>query len=136
MKKIFTLIFSLGLITAAFAQGGSRHQEYKSGTSTINQSWNKGGQQKYDRDKVYQASPYSKSDKGNYKVNDRRDDHGYGKEVNDRDRVGDKYGRKGSFDNRGSYDSKYYNGFNKPNSDMDRKTSALQLIFGLIIHSK
>ncbi|HMG66614.1 MAG TPA: hypothetical protein VK588_02975 [Chitinophagaceae bacterium] len=135
MKKIFTLIFSLGLLTAAFAQGGSRHQDDKSNNSSGNQSWNKGDQQKYGHDQVYQATPYSKWDKGN-QSNDRIDRDRNGKAVNDRDRLGDRDDRKGSFDNRGSNDSKYYKGFKKRYSETDKRMSPLQLIFGFSIHLK
>ena len=75
MKKIFTLIFSLGMLTAAFAQEGGRHQrDYNVGSQ--NQSYG----YKDHKDQTYQANPYSNHDNwGNNRGNesqryDSRDD--------------------------------------------------------------
>jgi len=90
MKKIFTLIFSLGLLTAAFAQGGHRHQDYNSSNSSGNQSWYQGDQKKYGNGQGYQASPYSNPDNWNYQSKDRKNEHRYGDEVNNRNGFGDR----------------------------------------------
>ena len=55
MKNIFSLIFSVGLMTAAFAQGGHRHRDYNSSGASQNQSYNYQDYHRYGQDQTYQA---------------------------------------------------------------------------------
>jgi hypothetical protein len=135
MKKIFTLIFSLGLLTAAFAQGGHRHQDHNSSNNSGNQSWSRGDQKKYANDQGYQASPYSNSDNWNYQSGDRRDEHRYGNEVN-RDDFGKKDNMRGSFDNRRYNDRRFYKGMNNRHAQTYKRKPGLQIIFGFGSHHK
>jgi len=129
MKKIFTLIFSLGLLTAAFAQGGHRDRNYNSTISSGNQPWIQSGQKNYNKDQQYQATPYSNTDNWNYQsTNDRRDEDGYGKKVNSRkdfDGRDDMRGDDHRFD-----DSRFSKGMNKRYSETYRRKPGLQISFG------
>jgi len=136
MKKIFTLIFSLGLLTAAFAQGGHRHQDYNSSNSSGNQSGYQGDQKKYGNGQGYQASPYSNPDNWNYQSKDRKNEHRYGDEVNNRNGFGDRDDMKGSFDNSRFHDRRFYKGMNKRHSQTYGRKPGLQIIFGSGSHHK
>jgi hypothetical protein len=136
MKKIFTLIFSLGLLTAAFAQGGHRHRDYNSNNGSGNQSWYQGNQQKYGNDQRYQTTPYSNSDNWTYQSNDRRNEQRYGNEVNNRDGFGNRDNMRGSFDNSRFNDSRFYDGMNNRHSETYRRKPGLQIFFGFGSHHK
>src|SRR5450631_2869628 len=58
MKKIFTLVFSVGLLTSAFAQTDNRHQNPQNNTTRYQQSQYQGGNQ-------YQAGNQYTSDNRN-----------------------------------------------------------------------
>jgi len=54
MKTIFTLLFSLGLLTTAFAQDGRHHRDFSQSPSY--------GYQGYGNNPMYQAIPYANGD--------------------------------------------------------------------------
>jgi len=135
MKKIFTLIFSLGLLTAAFAQGGHHRQDYNSTNSSGNQSWYPGDQKKYGNDQGYQAAPYSNSDNWNYQSMDRRNERRYGKEESNRDGFGNRDDMRGSFENR-RFSDRFYKRMNKHHSQPYRRQQGLQIFLGLGSHHK
>jgi hypothetical protein len=136
MKKIFTLIFSLGLLTAAFAQGGHRHQDYNSSNISGNQSWSRGDQKKQGNDPGYQASPYSNSDNWDYQSMDRRNEHRYGNDVDNRDAFGDRDDMRGRFDNSRFHDRRFYKEMNNRHSQTHRREQGLQIFFGFGSHHK
>jgi hypothetical protein len=120
MKKIFTLIFSLGLLTTAFAQSGYRQQNRNKGN-------------------VYQQSQYSHDSRhdnnninsygGNqqWNNNDKRDQHDqYAYNQNDRDR--------NYRDRDQSFSPKYKNarrGYNYDEPYQPVRVPLLQIIFGI-----
>jgi len=125
MKKIFTLILTCGLLTAASAQS-NRHQVDKKGSELDNQSYGYvAHHQTNGNGNVFANTPYSHSDGWNYQPNDRRDNDGYG---NSRDRVGDKDhdDRRGRYDGRG-FDHGTWN-YNLHEGRMKKK--GLQIFFG------
>jgi len=126
MKKIFTLIFSLGLLTAAFAQDGHHDRNYNSSIVSGNQSWYQGDQK--NNDHHYQAAPYSKSDSWNYQsTNERRDKYGYGNEVDSRHDLEGKDDMRGN--DRQFDDRRFSKGMNKHHSETYRRKSRLQISF-------
>ncbi|MFI5188184.1 MAG: hypothetical protein ACHQF0_15740 [Chitinophagales bacterium] len=136
MKKIFTLIFSLGLLTTAFAQGGHRHPDSNSNNSWGNQSSYQHDQQKNGNNQGYQAAPYSNSDNWNYQSNNRRDDNRYGNKVNNRDGFEGRDDMRGSFDNSRFNDGRFYKGMNNRHSETCRIKPGLQIFFGFSSHHK
>ena len=127
MKKIFTLIFSLGLLTAAFAQGGNHQRDYKSNAGSGNQSWYQTGQKNYGSDQGYKTSNYG-SDNWNYRsTDDRKDKDGYGKEVESHDDFGSRDHMKS--DNDRFDDKRFSKGMNKRRSETYRRKSGLQISF-------
>jgi hypothetical protein len=127
MKKIFTLVFSLGLLTAAFAQGGHRQQDYNSNNGSVKQSWYQGDQQKFRNDQSYQAKPNSTSDNWNYQSNDRGKDQHFGNQVNDRDGFGDKKGMGRSFDKDRFNDRRFHKRMNNRYSETYRSKPGLEI---------
>jgi hypothetical protein len=69
MKKILTLVLSLGLITAAFAQDG--HQGYNSKTSSVNPSYGNAYDQKMDGYKKGYTASYSNLQIRKHRLNER-----------------------------------------------------------------
>lgn len=126
MKKIFTLVFSLGLLTAAFAQGGHDSRNYNSTNGSGNQSWRQGDQQGYKNGQAYQAAPYSKSDNWNDQSNDQRNEHRYDNDINHRDNFWNKDERRGSLGSRFN-DSRFYKGMNYRHSEAHKRKPGLQI---------
>jgi len=131
MKKIFTLIFSLGLLTAAFAQGGHRNRDYNSNSSSGNQSWVQGDQKQYGNDQERKIIPYSNSDDWKYQPNDRRN----GNEEN-RDGFGDTDDMRWRSDNSRFEEKRFSKGINNRHFETYRRKPALQIFFGFGIHHK
>jgi hypothetical protein len=127
MKKIFTLIFSLGLLTAAFAQGGHHQRDYNSNIGSGNQSWSQNDQKNFEDDQRYQATPYSNSNDWNYQSKDQKDQYGYGKEVKTHDDFGGRDHMKS--DNDRFDDKRFSKGMNKRHSETYRRKSGLQISF-------
>jgi hypothetical protein len=121
MKKFFTLVISLGLLTAAFAQDG-HHRDYNSNSGSGNQSWVQGNQKKYGTDHEYGSIPYSNS--RDWNSNDRRS----GNEVNKRDGF-DRDDMRGSFDNSRLNGKRIYKEVNNPHSKTYRRKPGLQIFF-------
>ena len=136
MKKIFTLIFSLGLLTAAFAQGGHRQREYNSSHGSGNQTTYQGDHQKYGTYQGQQTMPYSNSDNWNYQSNDRTNEHRYGKEVNNLDGFGDRDDMRRRSGNSGFNDKRFSKGINKRHSETYKRKPGLQIFFALGSHHK
>ncbi|HEY1869729.1 MAG TPA: hypothetical protein VGG71_01655 [Chitinophagaceae bacterium] len=106
MKKIFTLVFSLGLLTAAFAQNG-QHQgnENRNGNSDKQSYAYQGDHHKYSNDQGHQTSPYSNSDNWNYQSKDRKSEDRYDSKDNrngygDRNDIRDQSGERRIDDNK------------------------------------
>lgn len=60
MKKIFTLIFSMGLLTAAFAQDGHRHDDNRD-NGIVNPSYGYQGDHDRGTNKSYRTTPFMNS---------------------------------------------------------------------------
>ena len=132
MKKIFTLILTCGILTAASAQQ-SRHS-YKMGTAFNSQSYGpEGHHQANGSEKVYGSTPYSHSESWNYQSNDRRDEHGYGNSrdreygnLRDRDGDRDRDDRGDRYDGRG-FDHVIWDHYSH---DGPMKKKGIQMLFG------
>ena len=129
MKKIFTLVFSLGLLTAAFAQGGQHDRNYNSNIALGNQSWYQGDRQNHMNDQQYHATPYSNSDNWKYQSNDRIDEHGYGNVVYTRDDFKDRDDMR-----RGSDVRRFDKGMHTRYSKIIKRKPGLQISFSFGTH--
>jgi len=77
MKKIFTLIFSLGLLTAAFAQDGHRGGDARGNGSSQSHSFTyQNGQPSSNNNRDYRSAPYDHSKTWNSQSQRGRDDDG------------------------------------------------------------
>jgi hypothetical protein len=133
MKKFFTLVFSLCLLTVAFAQDG-HHRDYNSNRGSGNQSWVQGDQKKYWTDQDYKTTPYSNSDNWKYQSNDGRNEHYSGNVVNKRDGFGDRDDMRGNFDNSRFNGKRFDKGMNNRHAKTYRKKPGLQIVFGFGAH--
>jgi len=133
MKKFFTLVFSLGLLTAAFAQDG-HHRDYNSRSGAGNQSWVQGDQKKYGNDQEYKFTPYSSSDNWKYQSNDGRNEHYSGNVVHKRAGFRDRDDMRGNFDNSILNDKRFYNGVKNHHSESYRKKTGLQIFLSFGTH--
>jgi hypothetical protein len=106
MKKIFTLIFSMGLLTLAFAQGGRHHRDYNSNGGFQSQSYGYQDHQPYGNGQIYQVSPYYNQDNWG---NERRDGDRYDNDGDRNDMRGWSYDR-GYGDN---FDRRMYHHFHE-----------------------
>ena len=88
MKKIFTLVFSLGLLTSAFAQ--SEHRQQRQNQGTTYQSSQYSGNNRQDNKG---SNTYSYDRNSQWKNKDSRDQH----DQYAYNRNNDKFGRDGSF---------------------------------------
>ena len=95
MKKIFTLVFSLGLLTSVFAQSGHRQQNKNSGNTYQSSRYSPGG--RYDNS----SNTYSYGGNSQWNKNDNRGQFAY-------NRDNDKSARDRNFrDPDERFDSKY-----------------------------
>jgi len=124
MKKIFTLIFSMGLLTAAFAQGGRHHSDDNSNGGFQNQSYGYQDHHRNGNDQTYQTSPYSNQDNWG---NDRRDGDRYNNDQTRGNRYGDRkdgWSQGGGY--RDNFDRRMYRHFHEP----QWKRSRVRISFG------
>jgi len=129
MKKIFTLVFSVCLLTVAFGQDGHSNGDYSSRNGQANQSWYQGDRQNHTNDQRYQATPYSNSDNWKYQSNDQINEHGYGNEVKNRDDFRNRDDMRSRFDGR-RFDRGRYSRYSKTN----KKKPGLQIFFSFGSH--
>jgi hypothetical protein len=121
MKKIFTLVFSLGLLTSAFAQSEHRQQRQNQGNTYQSSQYSRGNGQDNKS-----SNTYSYGGNSQWNKNDNHDQFAYNRDNN-------RFGRDKNFrDHDQRFDSKY----KRERSDYDYyaqpvRVPLLQIIFGI-----
>ena len=96
MKKIFTLVFSLGLLTSAFAQSEHRQQRQNQGNTYQSSQYSRGNGQDNNS-----SNTYSYGGNSQWNKNDNHDQFAYNRDNN-------RFGRDKNFrDHDEHFDSKY-----------------------------
>ncbi len=122
MKKIFTLIFSLGLLTSAsFAQSGYRQQGQNTGKT--HQSSQYSQSKNYDKNN---ANAYSYGQNSQWNKNDNRDQYAFNRDDNRFDHDKKSGNRYDHFDSRNKKEKRDYDYAPKP-----VRIPLLQIIFSI-----
>jgi hypothetical protein len=121
MKKIFTLVFSLGLLTSAFAQSEHRQQRQNQGNTYQSSQYSRNDRQDNKGSNTYSYDKNSQWDNNHDRFAYNRNNDKFGRDKNFRD-------RDERFDSRYKKERRYDNdyGYAQP-----VRVPLLQIIFGI-----